>query len=1067
MTKIHTTPLRARFGRRAAVVGSALAIALLGTVVPAASPAQAATVPIALYAVAGTMDLPGEAAVPVWGYSTDGSAVGAPGGPVLTATVGDTVEITLYNTLSEATSLVIRGQSMPTDLTGVSASGSKTYTFNPTEPGTYIYEAGLMANTQHQTAMGLHGALVVQPATGTAYDSNHEAAVVVSEIDPTLNRAVPPSSFDMRNFAPKYTLFNGAVYPSATPVLATAQPGETVLLRYVNAGISYHSMSVLGTNQRIMADDGHALDQPYSVVAQTVGPGQATDAVVTVPAGSGAGTLLSVFDGNLQFRNKGRKPGQSSNPTAAGAVGFIQVAGTPAANDTLGPVASNLLATPGVDPLDPARTYLTATISDATTGGANIAAARYWVNNGLTNGPQYTMAIDPASGSMTATAAANFLNLSGANTVYVQGQDSNGNWGLPASIIVSTDTQPPVVNPVVITPTATNGKTDPQWVATNGKPDPRCIPPFTSTVQGVPDGTGPDCPLVAVRSSASDVGRGGSNIAMATYRVTDTSIVSPNNPIVFTRSMDFNNPATTVSLDGFILARDIVLLTDGKYLVSVTATDTANNTGISLSLPPVWLTVDRVGPTVSGLSVNPSVTNGKKGLNSSVNSVRITGNAKDTLSATLRVEGFVDPTTSAGAPVVTDGAGFIFLPTDGTWNPPAGKNDMEAIYSDIPLATIATLADGPHTVYVHAKDAAGNWGPWSTTTITLDRTPPTATAITTAAASPLTATSVAFNVTFSEAVTGVTPANFSLARGNGFAGGSVTSVTGSGATRTVTVATGFSGGTVGLNLTSPTGISDIAGNAMTATGLPVVGDVYTMLTPPLYFSTAGIDNVPGLTNGDDADIYLWSDPNFTRIFDARVGTTGLPSGADIDGLDLVSATHFYVSFDSNTTVPGLGTVQDEDIVEYDNGTWSVFFDGTINGLTTNALDIDSIQVIDATAKSFYFSTVGTDSVPGLGGGDDADIYIWDGTSFSRFIDASGPGSIGLPGNADVDGFAPVDATHFYVSFRRSGGTNVSGLGSVPDEDVLYYDAGTWSTYFDGSTKGLTTNSLNVDAFDIP
>jgi hypothetical protein len=38
---------------------------------------------------------------------------------------------------------------------------------------------------------------------------------------------------------------------------------------------------------------------------------------------------------------------------------------------------------------------------------------------------------------------------------------------------------------------------------------------------------------------------------------------------------------------------------------------------------------------------------------------------------------------------------------------------------------------------------------------------------------------------------------------------------------------------------------------------------------------------------------------------------------------------------------------------------------------------------------------------------------------------------------------------------------------VQDEDVVYYNNGTWSVYFDGTGKGLTANAQDVDAFDLP
>jgi hypothetical protein len=191
-------------------------------------------------------------------------------------------------------------------------------------------------------------------------------------------------------------------------------------------------------------------------------------------------------------------------------------------------------------------------------------------------------------------------------------------------------------------------------------------------------------------------------------------------------------------------------------------------------------------------------------------------------------------------------------------------------------------------------------------------------------------------------VTGVTSGNFTLVSGGGLTGASITSVTGTGATRTVTVSTGSVGGTLGLNLSSATGIKDVAGNALPATGLPFVGQVYTVITP-LYFSTFGNTNPPGVGGtADDADIYFWNGATFSRTFDASAN--GLAANANVDGYVRVDATHFYVSFSADTTVPGLGAVQDEDIVYYNSGVWSMFFDGTARGLTAANQDIDAFDL---------------------------------------------------------------------------------------------------------------------------
>lgn len=188
----------------------------------------------------------------------------------------------------------------------------------------------------------------------------------------------------------------------------------------------------------------------------------------------------------------------------------------------------------------------------------------------------------------------------------------------------------------------------------------------------------------------------------------------------------------------------------------------------------------------------------------------------------------------------------------------------------------------------------------------------------------------------------------------------------------------------------------------------------------------------------------------------------MPSGANVDGFDRVDAAQFYLSFKGSVTVPGLGTVEDEDVVFYNTGIWSLFFDGSANGLS--GTDLDAINIAGG---ALYFSTDDTDLPPGAGGaGDDADIYVWNGgNSYTRVVDANGSGSLGLPSGADVDGYVRVDANRFYLSFNAD--VSIPVLGAVQDEDVVYYDNGVWSMYFDGTALGLTSGNLDVDAFDLP
>ena len=123
---------------------------------------------------------------------------------------------------------------------------------------------------------------------------------------------------------------------------------------------------------------------------------------------------------------------------------------------------------------------------------------------------------------------------------------------------------------------------------------------------------------------------------------------------------------------------------------------------------------------------------------------------------------------------------------------------------------------------------------------TVDQTAPTVSSINIAGTSPTNASSVDYTVTFSEAVTGVDGADFTVTK-TGNANGSVTGVTGSGTTYTVTVGSVSGNGTLRLDLNgSGTAIVDGAGNPISGgfTG----GQTYTIdttiptLTSGSYFS---------------------------------------------------------------------------------------------------------------------------------------------------------------------------------------------------------------------------------------
>lgn len=966
-----------------------MALALVVATVSPVAPAAAATVPIDLYAVTGATTL-GTQTVNVWGYTSTGAAATQPGGPTVIVNAGDTVQVTLHNQLTESTALLFQGQDVVPDRTGAAAGTTKQYTFVAGRPGTYLYEAGLVANAQHQVAMGLYGALIVRPATaGQAYAApatafDDEAVLVLSEIDPVLNNALSPAAFDMRKYAPRYFLINGKAYPNTDPIPTVA--GHKVLLRYLNAGNQYHSMAALGAHQAVIALDGNPLTHPRQYVADTFGPGQTADALVTAPATT-ADATLAIFDGSLLLHN-------SNAPGYGGALTFLNVAGSGGGSDTVGPAANSAAYASGT---------LTATLDEATTGGATVSAAEYYLDS-VAGAAVPMSAADGAFNAVSEVATAAMAIPSGQHVLYVRGQDSLGSWGALTSVLVNgADTGGPTTSFPTLAPSRTNGA---------------ATAPF------------------ALHATADDTASGGSNIVAAEYFLDVLGADGSGSP------MTVNVAAPVASVDAMIAAATVNALAEGTHPAYVHAMDAGNNWGAAV---PVSLVVDKTAPSTAGVSVAPSPNNGTLAYNSAIPAVRVS-------AATLTdpLASGVNSPISAGEvfldTVGASGSGIPLVALDGVYDSP-----VETGYADIPLATVSALANGNHLISVHAKDAAGNWGALSTATLLIDKVKPTVTGVTATPNPTQGAGSVTVSATANDAATAITRAEWFTGVDPGAGNGTALTVAGTGPwslSGSINVSS-WSEGSYPLSVRA----RDAAGNwsASVSTVLRVQG--------PLYFSTVGSSNPPGVGGAaDDADIYHWTGATYSRAWDATA--FGLPGGANVDGYDRVDATHFYLSFSgATTTVPGLGAVQDEDVVYYNNGVWQLYFNGTAHGLTSNNLDLDAISIVGGT---LYFSTVGNTNPPGVGGAaDNADIYSWNGTSYARVWDAS---ASGLPAAANVDGFVRVDATHFYLSF--SADTTVPGLGVVQDEDVIYHNAGTWSVYFNGTAHGLTSNNLDIDAFDL-
>jgi len=949
-----------------------------------------------LCATIGTITLPG-GTFTTWGYvpgdCTDGTPAQLPG-PQLDFTVGETVTLTLHNNLSEPTALLFKGQAMIPDVTGVAPGASKVYSFIATQPGTYLYEAGLLAGAQYQIPMGMYGAFIVKPATAgqaynaasTAYDD--EAVLILSDIDPALNNSANPAAFDIRTYEPKYFMINGKVYPNTDDIPTAA--GNRVLLRYINGGMLPYSMALLGLNQVVIATDGSPYTHNRHAVAETMAPGQTTDTLVNIPASTLDGTRYPLYNSNFYFHNN-TTPGANGY---GGMLTFLTVSGNLPAGDLVGPQVNSLTVSP---------TAVDAVISDAGRGDSGIVAAEFFIDTTGSDGSGMALALTTGAGPSIVNANGIISPpLAGEHTVYVHGQDAAGNWGAFRSVTITGETVGPNSTSVSLSHNPNNGTMD-----------------------------------MALRGTGNDTATGGNAVIAAEFTIdgggATAAVVSPPGAVV--AGLSATIPASTLGALG-----------EGTHTLAVRSQDSQNNWGAATAFD---LVIDKTGPGTSGIALSPNPNNGQQPVNISVFAVRVTANFADGASNIVAAEGFIDA-------VGNNGQGFIFLPSDGLFNA-----SSETGYSDIPLTTVNLLSPGNHTIYVHGKDAAGNWGPVSTANLFIDKGQPTVSAATASPNPTLGAASVTLTATATDAEGAITTAEWFVGIDPGNGNGTPMSITGAGPynlSAAISVSTWAN-----ADYTLYVRVKDSAGNwSQAATTILVVNTPPPpVFAPTLNFSTLGNTTVPGVAGtADNADVYNWDGVAFSRLIDAT--GLGMLGGANVDGLVWNSPTDFYVSLSGNWNIPGVGIAHDEDIIHYDGAAWSIAFDLTPTGMTSARRDIDAFDIVGGV---LYFSTRGAINPPGVQGvPDNSDIYRWDGQTYTRIWDAT---ANGVRRNVNVDGLTFIDDAHFYLSLDRN--TQITGLaGTIQDEDVIYYNSGNWSVYFDGTANGLgTSGNLDIDALDLP
>lgn len=571
--------------------------ALLALVLPLVA-GNAAAITYDLVAAPFNKAMPDGTSVPMWGYALDGTSCTAPPclpsvpGPALVVPPGDTsLTVNLTNNLLEETSIVISGQSMPTDSLAAALApvkftdssgrqrvrsftaeaavggGTQSYTWNNLKPGTYLYHSG--THPQVQVQMGLYGAMTHDAAAGLAYAGvpyhSEVPPLVFSEVDPVLHAAVANGQYgpglavtSTIDYAPKYFLINGEDLSDASLALAAGSAGQTTLLRLLNAGLQSRSPVLQGHYMRLVAEDGnpypHAREQ-YSAFLPAL---KTVDAVIT-PAEAAS---YPIYDRRLAY-------GMLAHLTVA-------EAGT---------------GTPSASPDAYATDEDTQLIVDATSGVlANDAA--FAADPGTTaqwhSGPSHGALNLAADGSFTYTPTANY---NGADSFAYQAV-SGGVPSLPTTVSLTINplNDPPVAanDAYGVTAGQTLNVAAPGVLSNDSDIDGdtlsavnySALPGLTGNADGSFSYNATTAGEVSFTYQASD---GTATSDPATVTITVTAVVANEPPVAVNDTFSVARNATNVALN--VLANDTDA--DGN-LDPTTVTIVVNpNKGGSVSVNPV------------------------------------------------------------------------------------------------------------------------------------------------------------------------------------------------------------------------------------------------------------------------------------------------------------------------------------------------------------------------------------------------------------------------------------------------------------------------------------------------
>lgn len=239
--------------------------------------------------------------------------------PMIRVRQGDTVEVTLKNdpTSHMAHSVDFHAALGPGGGAAFSEAvpgQSKTFSFQATTPGLFVYHCGTPMIAEH-IANGMYGLILVEPAEGLPH-VDHEYYVMQGEVYTAKPKGTPGvqefSGVRLMQEKPEYFVFNGAVDALTSEHPLKAKTGETVRIFFGDAGPNLpSSLHVVG----------EIFTKEYVAGALTSAPQTGVQTASVAPGSAALLELKATTPGKFNFMD------HAMSRMAKGLMGTIEVNG--------------------------------------------------------------------------------------------------------------------------------------------------------------------------------------------------------------------------------------------------------------------------------------------------------------------------------------------------------------------------------------------------------------------------------------------------------------------------------------------------------------------------------------------------------------------------------------------------------------------------------------------------------------------------------------------------------------------------------------------------------------------